>query len=255
MQTRRTAIALIGATAAAAMAGAAAQAPTPSSMGPVLVFGGTRGTGLETVKAIKAAGGEAVVFVRPTSDASELTALGVATVTGDALNPADVARAFEARKFAAVVSSLGGRRGEPRPDFEGTKNIADAAKAAGVSRIVIVTAIGTGDSAPAVSAETMKVLGPVYAEKVKGEDYVKASGLTYTIIRPGGLTNDPPTGNGLLTEDKTIGGDITRADLGKLVADAIGDPAAYNKVFSAVDRNKIATELMTPRQGMAPRTP
>ncbi|MDX2222981.1 MAG: SDR family oxidoreductase [Rhodospirillaceae bacterium] len=223
--------------------------------GPVLVFGGNRGTGLEAVKAIKADGGEAVVFVRPTSDAAELKALGVATVAGDALNPADVKRAFEVREFAAVVSSLGGRRGEPRPDYEGTKNIADAAKAAGVTRIVIVTAIGTGDSRPAVSAETMKVLGPVYAEKVKGEDYVKASGLTYTIIRPGGLTNEPATGNGLLTEDKTVGGDITRADLGRLVADVIDDPATFNKVFSAVDRNKLTAGQMVPRQGMAPRTP
>jgi uncharacterized protein YbjT (DUF2867 family) len=218
--------------------------------GGVLVFGGTRATGLEVVKTLKAKGDQVTVFVRPSSDVAALTKLGVKTVTGDALNLEDVKKAAASGKFRAIVSSLGGKRGEPRPDFEGTKNIVDAAKAAGITRVVLVTAIGTGDSIKAVSEQTLKVLGPVYAEKVKGEDYLKASGLTYTIIRPGGLLNLPATGDGMLTEDITVGGDITRADLGALTASAIDDATTFNKVYSAVDKTMIAAAPMVPRQGM-----
>jgi uncharacterized protein YbjT (DUF2867 family) len=223
--------------------------------GGVLVFGGNRATGLEIVKTLVARGDKVTVFVRPTSDVAELTKLGVTTVTGDALNPADVLKAARSAKFRAVVSSLGGKRGEPRPDFEGTKNIVDAAKAAGIPRMVLVTAIGTGDSVKAVSELTVKVLGPVYAEKVKGEDYLKASGLTYTIVRPGGLKDLPPTGDGMLTEDVTIGGDIHRSDLGRLVAGTIDDALTFNKIYSAVDKNMIAAAPMVPRQELTPRNP
>jgi uncharacterized protein YbjT (DUF2867 family) len=213
----------------------------------VLVFGGTRETGLETVRTLVAKGDSVTVMVRATSNTEALKAVGkVNLVVGDAMNAEDVRQAFASGKFRAVVSSLGGTRGQPRPDWEGNRNVTDAAKAAGVKRLVQVSAIGTGDSVVAVSAETIKFLGPVYAEKIKAEDHLKASGLVYTIIRPGGLTDEPATGNGMLTEDVTVGGEMTRADLGKLVAESIDDPKAANKVYSAVDRNRIAKAPMVP---------
>lgn len=215
--------------------------------GGVIVFGGNRGTGLETVKVLAAKGDQVTVMVRSGSDTAALKALNVNVVTGDAMNPADVKEAMTSKPFRAVVSSLGGRSGTKRVDFEANVNVTEAAKAAGVTRVVQVSAIGVGDSAAGVSPEVHKVLGAVFAEKIKAEDHLKASGLRYTIIRPGGLENGAPTGNGLLTEDKTVGGSIDRADLGKLVADAIDDPKAEGKVYSAVDKNKISNGPMKPR--------
>lgn len=220
---------------------------TLAADGGVIVFGGNRGSGLEAVKVLAAKGEKVTVMVRPGSDDAALKDLKVTIVQGDAMKIEDVKAAMASAKFRAAISSLGGRRGDQRPDFEGNKNIVDAAKAAGIGHIVQVSAIGTGDSAAGVSPEVHKVLGPVLAEKVKGEDYLKASGLRYTIIRPGGLSNGPATGKGMLTEDKTVGGEINRSDLGKLVADAVDDPKAVNKVYSAVDREKISTGPMKPR--------
>lgn len=221
-----------------------------SASADVIVFGGTRETGLETVKALIAKGENVTVMVRPISDTAALKALGpkVTLVTGDALNAEDVKKAFASGTFRAAVSSLGGARGQQRPDWEGNRNVTAAAKAAGVKRLVQVSAIGVGDSVVAVSEETIKFLGPVYSEKIKAEDHLKASGLTYTIIRPGGLTDGPPTGNGMLTEDVRIGGDIHRSDLGKLVADSIDDPKAANKVYSAMDKNRVSTTPLVPRR-------
>ncbi|MBM3512939.1 MAG: SDR family oxidoreductase, partial [Alphaproteobacteria bacterium] len=170
-----------------------------SALADVIVFGGTRETGLETVKALVAKGEAVTVMVRPVSNTEALKALGpkVTLVVGDALNADEVKKAFASGKFRAAVSSLGGARGEKRPDWEGNRNVTEAAKAAGIKRLVQVSAIGVGDSVVAVSEETIKFLGPVYAEKIKAEDHLKASGLEYTIIRPGGLTDGPPTGNGM----------------------------------------------------------
>ncbi|MBL8631345.1 MAG: SDR family oxidoreductase [Rhodospirillaceae bacterium] len=218
--------------------------------GGVLVFGGNRDTGLEIVRHLKSKGDAVTVFVRATSDVTELKKLGVATVTGDALKADDVKAAIAAGKYRAVVSSLGGKRGEPRPDFEGVKNVVDGAKAAGVKRMVLVTAIGVGDSAGAVSPDVHKILGPIFAQKVKGEDYLKASGLTYTIIRPGGLGSGVPTGTAKLTEDKTVGSEIYREDLGQVTADTIDDPKTYNKTFSAIDPTMMEAGPLTPRPGL-----
>lgn len=221
-----------------------------SALADVIVFGGTRETGLETVKALVAKGEAVTVMVRPVSNTEALKALGpkVTLVVGDALNADEVKKAFASGKFRAAVSSLGGARGEKRPDWEGNRNVTEAAKAAGIKRLVQVSAIGVGDSVVAVSEETIKFLGPVYAEKIKAEDHLKASGLEYTIIRPGGLTDGPPTGNGMLTEDIRAGGDIHRSDLGMLVADSIDDPKAANKVYSAMDKNRVSTTPLVPRR-------
>jgi uncharacterized protein YbjT (DUF2867 family) len=209
---------------------------TYAADGGVLVFGGNRDTGLEIVRSLKAKGDKVTVFVRPTSDIDELKTLGVATVMGDALKADDVKKAIAAGKYRAVVSSLGGKRGEPRPDFEGVKNVVDGAKAAGVKRMVLVTALGVGDSANAVTPQVHKILGPIFAEKVKGEDYLKASGLTYTIVRPGGLRSGVPTGTAELIENPNVSSSIYREDLGAVTAAAIDDPKTFNKTLSAVDK-------------------
>lgn len=95
--------------------------------------------------------------------------------------------------------------------------------------------------------QVLAVLGKVLAEKEKAEQHLIASGLTYTIIRPGGLKSEPGTGNGVLTEDPHIIGSINRADVAQLVGRCLNSGDAYgglrqrtnNKIFSAVDRNML----------------
>jgi uncharacterized protein YbjT (DUF2867 family) len=201
----------------------------------VLVFGGNRATGLEAVKTLVAKKDKVTVVVRPTSDTAELKTLGVNLVTADVLNPAEVKGAFASGKYTAVVSALGAVRGQTSPDFEGIKNITDAAKAAGVQRIVVVTAIGAGDSNSMTPESLKKVLQPILIEKGKGEMYLVDSGLDYTIIRPGGLKNGAATGKATLTEDRTAHSDINRSDLGALVANAITDKKTSRKIMHAID--------------------
>lgn len=201
----------------------------------VLVFGGNRATGLEAVKQLTAKKDKVTVVVRPTSDTAELKTLGVTLVTADVLNADDVKKAVASAKYTAIVSALGAVRGQANPDFEGIKNITDAAKAAGVKRIVVVTAIGAGDSNSMTPESLKKVLQPILIEKGKAEDYLAASGLDYTIIRPGGLKNGAATGKAFLTEDRTQHSDINRSDLGALVANAVTDDKTSRKIMHAID--------------------
>lgn len=201
--------------------------------GPVLVFGGTSGTGLATVQNLRADGIPVTVFVRPTSDTSVLESLNVATVVGDALNADDVQRAYETADFEAVLSSLGGRRGEPRPDLDGNLNITAAAKAKGVKRIIQISSIGVGSTREKPGADA-GFMDEVFYLKTLAEDDLMASGLDYTIIRPGGLRRGEATGTGvLLTEEKM--GSIDRQELGRLVAGALADKSTIGKVLYGID--------------------
>lgn len=74
-------------------------------------------------------------------------------------------------------------------------------------------------------------------EKEKAEQHLINSGLTYTIIRPGGLKSEAATGNGFLTTDYKIAGSIHRADVAQLVCECLTSETARNQVFSAIDRN------------------
>jgi len=211
--------------------------------GAVLVIGGTRATGLEIVRVLRARGEDVVVLVRPASDAGAAEALGARIVRGDAMNPPDLAAALASvpagSQFRAVVSTLGATSLDgPRPDFEGNRNAVDAARLAGVERFVLVTVIGAGESLEAAPAIARYFLRNVIPEKTKAEDYLKTSGLDYTIIRPGGLLDKEPQGRAYLTEDTRAMSWIRRSDLAALTVQALDDPRAIGKVYHAFDPDR-----------------
>jgi uncharacterized protein YbjT (DUF2867 family) len=202
----------------------------------VLIFGATRGTGLEIARILAARGDVVTAVVRSTSDTAALDGLQIPTVTGDALDSASVDTAFDAGHFRAVVISLGGRRGEPqRPDFIGACNIIDSANRHGVSRGLMITAIGAGDSRSAVAPKVIEFLGEVLAIKSKAEDYLMQSGMDATILRPGGMTSDPASGSAIKSEDHTLMGVINRADLAQLTVDCLDDDATIGRIYHTID--------------------
>ena len=107
---------------------------------------------------------------------------------------------------------------------------------AGVQKFILISSIGSGNSAVALPPQALATLGSVLVEKEQAEKYLIESGLTYTIIRPGGLKSEPATGNGVLTEDPRVAGTIHRADVADLVCRCLNSDRANNKILSAVDR-------------------
>jgi uncharacterized protein YbjT (DUF2867 family) len=224
--------------------------------GKILIVGGTRGTGLEIVKFLLERGEDITVTVRTTSNVDALNALGVKQVVADALVVEQVQRAIPQGEYRTVISTLGTSasdlptrqnpiqgliRGQTkmdpnkRPDFIGNRNVIDAAQAAGVERFIFVTVIGTGDSHAALPLPARRGHNAVLPLKQRAEEYLRASNMKYTIIRPGGLSNGVSTGAAKLTEDSMSFSFISRIDTAKLVVAALGDPQTIDKTYTAYD--------------------
>ncbi len=206
----------------------------------IFLAGASRGVGREIAKCLTTQGYHVTALLRSEASRAELEAMGVSVVIGDAMVPDDLKRAMQSEKpIDVVISTIGGLPQDAiKPDYPGNKNLIDAAVAKDVKKFILVTSIGTGNSVSALSPQTLAVLQPVLIEKDKAEQHLINSGLTYTIVRPGGLKSEPATGNGVLTEDTRIIGSIHRADVADLVCRTI-NTRADNKILSAVDKNML----------------
>jgi uncharacterized protein YbjT (DUF2867 family) len=203
----------------------------------VLVFGGTRGIGLETVRQLKENGEAVTVLVRETSDLTALNEIdGVTTAVGDAMDMESVTRAYASDEFDTVISALGGSWDFGfTVDSVGNIHAIDGAKAAGVDRFILVTAIGAGDSRAAAPTKMLQALAPVLVEKEKAERHLVDSGLTWTIIRPGFLKDKPKNNQGILTQDTSAVGMIGRAEVARLVVESVSSESTFRRIYSALE--------------------
>lgn len=204
----------------------------------IFLAGASRGVGREIAKCLVKQQLKVKALLRTEAARAELEAMGIEVVLGDALSVGDVEMAMLGdESIYAVISAIGGlpKDGE-RADYLGNKNLIDAAVKVGVQKFILISSIGSGNSAGALPPQALATLGPVLVEKEKAEQHLIESGLTYTVIRPGGLKSEPATGNGVLTEDPRVAGTIHRADVAQLVCRCLSSDRANNKILSAVDR-------------------
>lgn len=211
--------------------------PTPpQAEAPVLVFGATGGTGRRVVTQLLAQGRSVRAFVRDEVSAREKLGNGVEYVTGDVREPATVRPALVGVKF--VISAIGssGRSRDPSNspeavDFGGVKTIAEEAAAAGVEHMVLVSSMG----ASVEDHPLNQMFDNVLRWKFKGEEALRNSGVPYTIVRPGGLTEEPGGDSEIRIFSEDAGeGLIPRADVATVCVAALDNPAAMNKTFSVI---------------------
>jgi len=202
----------------------------------IFLAGASRGVGREVAKCLTAENFPVVALLRSPDTQPDLEAMGIKVAIGDAMDPVSLERAMSGKAIAAVITTIGGlpQQGE-RPDYLGNKNLVDAAVKAGVKKFILVSSIGAGNSKGALSPQALETLEKVLIEKEKAEAYLIDSGLTYTIVRPGGLKSEPLTGNAVLTESPKVCGMIHRPDVARLVCACLKSETANNKVLSAID--------------------
>ncbi|SFR52829.1 SDR family oxidoreductase [Halogeometricum limi] len=213
--------------------------------GRVLVAGATGGTGRRVLDVLRRTDAEVVVraMTRSTDDERRLRDGGAdEVVVADAMDRDAVSTALEG--VDAVVCTLGSSPGldvltSDRVDGTGVQNVVDAARAADVDQFVLVSSIGVGDSGPGMSLGLrLLLLGlGILSAKRRAEDHLRESGLSYTILRPGGLTNADPTGDVVVGEGgDTVSGSVPRADVAGLCVAALFTPEAANRTFEVVAR-------------------
>lgn len=192
----------------------------------IALFGGSRGVGRQVIEQALAAGHQVRALLRRPAD-FDLSHPQLTVIPGNVLEPAEVAACVEGAD--TVICSLGGTADNPGDVVSrGTRHIIAAMQAAGVRRLVVVSSIGVGDSqdqAPFAFKMLMKtVLKAAMEEKEKQEALVQASGLDWVIVRPGGLTDGPRTGNYRSGLDKSIkAGQVSRADVAEFVLRQLTD--------------------------------
>lgn len=144
----------------------------------ILLTGATGFIGPQIAHALRAESRPVRALVRAGQDVGRLHAWGCETVTGDMTDAPSLRRAVEG--CDAVVHLVAILTGKPN-DFErvmtqGTRDLVEAAREAGVRRFVLMSALGTD--------EQTKELVPYYRAKWEMEQTVKGSGIEYVIFRP-----------------------------------------------------------------------
>lgn len=224
------------------LASAPGIAPAAEPEAPlVLVAGATGRTGQEVIKQLLSEKYRVRALVRDEAKARELFGDTVEYFTGDVREAAKVKDA--ARGASYVVSALGSNsRRDPTNlpelvDYGGVRNLVDDAKASGVEQFVVVSSIGVTNPDHALN----KMLNNILKWKLEGEKYLRASGVPYTVVRPGGLTATPGGEQGVkayqgdkLGDGKTAPGTIPRADLATVCVRALGNPDAVGKTLEVI---------------------
>lgn len=176
-------------------------------------------------------------LIRNPDHADDLRALGAEPVVCDleAAQPAEVASAVgdaAAIVFAAGAGPGSGAARKDTMDHGGAAKLIAAARATGIERYLMVSSIGAGDP-PAPGGDEDDVFAAYLRAKARADADLQESGLAYTIVRPGRLTDAPGSGRVQLGEHLP-GGSISRDDVAHLLAAALGEPATVGRTFDAV---------------------
>ncbi|KAF7599017.1 MAG: epimerase [Candidatus Dactylopiibacterium carminicum] len=203
-------------------------------MPALILFGARKGAGLAIAQAARAAGWAVTAVVRPGADASALVAAGCEVRTADALDREAVTAAFAGLpEDVRVATTLGGQ--DISVDDQGNRNVIDATKAHGAPGLLLVSSLGAGDSREYASPRLLAAIGAVLEAKTRAEEHLRASGLAFAIVRPGGLVDAPLSGTGQLVRMQDVHGFIAREELARLVFGLLADNRLLGQTLAAID--------------------
>jgi uncharacterized protein YbjT (DUF2867 family) len=179
-------------------------------------------------------GDEALGLVRNPDHAADLRELGAEPVLCDleAAEPSEVAEAIagsDAVVFAAGAGPGSGVERKRTMDYGGAVKLIEAAKADGISRYLIVSSMGAADP-PAEGGDSF---AEYLRAKAEADRALTASGLDYTIVRPGRLSDDPPTGR-VSIAPRLERGEISRGDVAAVLVACLDQEGTIGRDFDLV---------------------
>jgi uncharacterized protein YbjT (DUF2867 family) len=202
----------------------------------VLVHGATGGTGRLLVDQLLDRGHQVRAMVRDPDKGAPLAELGVEVVPGDLTDPDGVgldeaSQGVDAVAFCAGSGSSTGKDMTLLVDLHGAIRTIDAAIEGGASRYVMLSSMAAHDP-----WSTSEAMAPYLAAKHAADRVLAASGLAWTVVRPGGLTDDDPTGEVVIGQPRIAAEDrggrtIPRSDVADVLATCLESHEAAGATF------------------------
>jgi uncharacterized protein YbjT (DUF2867 family) len=179
-------------------------------------------------------GDEALGLIRNRDHAADLRELGADPVFCDleAAEPKEIAKAIagsDAVVFAAGAGPGSGVERKRTMDLGGAVKLSEAAKADGISRYLIVSSMGAANP-PAEGGDTF---AEYLRAKAAADRALMESGLDYTIVRPGMLTDDSPTGL-VSVAPRLERGQISRGDVAAVLLACLEQDGTIGRDFDVV---------------------
>jgi uncharacterized protein YbjT (DUF2867 family) len=197
----------------------------------VLVIGATGGTGRLLAERLVADGHHVRGTSRDADRAESLRALGVEPLVADL--EGELAHAFEDVDAVAFCAGSGSQTGPDatlRVDLHGAVRTIDLCHEHGISRYLMLSSMAADD--PLRGRESIR---HYLAAKHAADRILESSGLEATIVRPGGLTDDAPTGHVAVGVPRLPDrGHIARADVADVMAACLERPSTIGVTFELV---------------------
>ena len=200
---------------------------------------------LRLARVLRERGDDARSLIRRPEHGDDVREAGGEPVVCDleAAGEDEVAAAIEGADAVVFAAGAGPGSGPERKetvDYGGAVKLIDAAKRAGISRYVIVSSVGADPNAS--GDDTFAVY---LRAKGRADAALRDSGLDYTIVRPGRLTDDPATGRVAFEGS----GQIPREDVAAVVAATLADDGAIGSEFDLISGDIPIAEALSRARG------
>jgi nucleoside-diphosphate-sugar epimerase len=194
----------------------------------VVIVGGHGKIAMRLEKILAERGDSPRGIIRKTEQAADLEEIGAEPIVLDIENVEidDAVAGADAVVFAAGAGPGSGPARKRTVDYGGAVELMEAALSHDIRRYVIVSAIGANH--PERWTDEMR---PYYEAKAEADKAVSESGLDYTIVRPGGLTDEPGSGRVQIAEQLETGGSVSRDDVAAVIAEVLVADNTIGKSF------------------------
>ncbi|RCJ33627.1 epimerase [Nostoc punctiforme NIES-2108] len=205
------------------------------------VAGATGETGRRIVQELIARNIPVRALVRDIEKARAILSPEAELVVGDVLQPESLTAALG--DSTVVLVATGAKpsfdpTGPYKVDFEGTKNLVDAAKAKGIEHLILVSSLCTSRL-----FHPLNLFWLILLWKKQAEEYIQKSGLTYTVVRPGGLKNEDNSDRIVMqSADTLFDGSIPRQKVAQVAVEALFEADARNKIVEIVAKPEAASK-------------
>ena len=199
----------------------------------VLVVGSNGQIGRHLINLLKDCQDHTVrAMVRKPEQAEAFAKIGVETALADLEGSVEeIAQAAQGCDAIVFTAGSGGHTGADKTllvDLDGAVKTMEAAEQAGINRYIMVSAMQAHNR-----SNWNEQIKPYYVAKHYADRMLAASSLTYTIIRPGGLLNEPGTGRITIAENLTRG-TIPREDVAQTIFACLTKKQTFRRSFDLI---------------------